>query len=99
MIDYNIGHWRHNPSKPLPTPPPRKKGSGGLFVTANPIWFKGCGCKKGVIPVIDRWETSPPSEAQISTVAKTIHNKNKEVDLDTIVKSLTSFAESLHDQD
>ena len=97
MIDYTIGHWTHDRTKPLPTTPPKKKGAGDLFVKANPVWFEGCGCKKDVVPVIDRWGTTSPTETQIITVAKTIHNKNKEVDLDTIVKSLTSFVEQLHD--
>ena len=99
MIDYNKGHWKHRGDGPPTIPPPRKTGAGSLFVAANPIWFAGCGCKKGVVPVIDRWGSTAPTEAQITTVARTIHNKNKEVDLETIVGSLTSFVETLHDQD
>lgn len=97
-VDFTKGHWRHKPIG-ITSSPRKQEGVGKQYVVDNPIWFKGCTCKKDVIPIISRWEVTRPTEQQIETVARTIRNKNKKVDLDTIVESLTSFVENLHDQD
>lgn len=97
--DYTIGHWRHKPKRgdligkdgAVITVPPPRRGLGDKFASENRELFKGCGCKKDVIPVINRWTVGKVTEAQIDRVAGSIVNKNEDVAREDLVKLIEEF--------
>ena len=56
---------------------------GNFFVRTNAGYFRGCGCKKDVAAVMNRW-SEYPTEAKIMKVARTIQFKNKNVPVNTV---------------
>jgi hypothetical protein len=67
-------------------------GIGSRFIEANPEWFKGCGnCREGVRATMNRWQVGSVSDQQINNVARTIHNKNRTVDLMTVQLAIREF--------
>jgi hypothetical protein len=59
-------------------------GIGAMFANTYPEFFAGCGCKRGVLQVMNRWDTDV-EESRIENVARTIHNKNPEKTVAEIV--------------
>lgn len=64
--------------------PPREtkdspSGWGDKFVELHSELFKGCNCKKDIVPVMNRWGTQPekPTGGQIANVARTLYSKQK----------------------
>ena len=84
---HDVGAGFHNASLNAPprTPPASTKatakpqGWGDAFVKENPELFKGCGCKKDIVPVMNRWERreGEPSDDSVLLVATTLYGKQK----------------------
>ena len=80
---HDIGAGFHNASLQAPPPAPREaakpQGWGDAFVQENPTLFKGCGCKKDIVPVMNRWarREGEPTDDQVLLVATTLYGKQK----------------------
>jgi hypothetical protein len=80
---HTVGSTFHNAELNAPPPQPKAvakpQGWGDAFVKANPTLFSGCGCKKDVVPVINRWEhrQGEPTDQQLELVATTLYSKQK----------------------
>jgi len=68
----------------LGAPPPRAtkaspSGWGDKFVELHSELFRGCNCKKDIVPVMNRWGTRPekPTDDQVANVARTLYGKQK----------------------
>ncbi len=81
---HDVGAGFHNAS--LQAPPPadpkevaKPQGWGDAFVQKYPRLFKGCGCKKDIVPVMNRWERreGEPSDDSVLLVATTLYGKQK----------------------
>lgn len=99
-IDFSLGHWRHKPNATLETAGGDmitstvafRNGLGDRFVGRNAKFFKGCGCKKDIVPVMNRWDVNTVTEKQIERVAKTLEHKNEaKLTLEQSVALLTEF--------
>jgi len=80
---HTVGSTFHNAELKAPPPKPKPvakpQGWGDAFVAENPTLFKGCGCKKDVVPVISRWEhrDGEPTDQQLELGASTLYSKQK----------------------
>ena len=74
--------------------PPPVETLGGQFIKANPSWFVGCGCKREVAQIMDRWQSADDvTDQALNTISRTIANKTTGVDLMTIQTALRNFIE------
>jgi len=80
---HTVGSTFHNAELNAPPPEPKTaakpQGWGDAFVAEYPALFKGCGCKKDVVPVISRWEhrEGEPTDRQLELIASTLYSKQK----------------------
>lgn len=80
---HTVGSTFHNAELNAPPQQPKAvakpQGWGDAFVKDNPTLFRGCGCKKDVVPVINRWEhrQGEPTDQQLELVATTLYSKQK----------------------
>jgi hypothetical protein len=99
QIDFTAGHWRHARKKAelisssgevitrsvTSVPAALSMGVGDTFARRFPALFKGCGCKRDVVAVMNRWAVERTDEAKIETVARTIANKNANVTVEEVL--------------
>ena len=111
-IDFKIGHWRHRnkeseliavngeiiTSSSVRKRPILSMGVGDTFARDHPELFIGCGCKKDVIAVMNRWAAESTTEARIENVASTIANKNKDVGFDHVLELIGRHLQSIIDE-
>lgn len=80
---HDVGAGFHNA---ILKAPPRKReavakpqGWGDAFAEENSRLFKGCNCKRDIVPVMNRWERreGEPTDSQITLVATTLYGKQK----------------------
>ena len=80
---HDVGAGFHNAI--LKAPPIKREavakpqGWGDAFVAENQRLFRGCKCKRDIVPVMNRWERreGEPTDAQITLVATTLYGKQK----------------------
>ncbi|MFZ9077518.1 MAG: hypothetical protein ACO23H_03220 [Alphaproteobacteria bacterium] len=92
----------------LNAPPPKKKVSsplslGDAYVAANRAYFKGCGCKKDIVPVMNRWQrkAGEPSKKQVLNVATTLHGKQSttiksKITVDQLAVDIMTFVQHFY---
>jgi hypothetical protein len=108
MIDFSVGHWKHKPSGPpsrtelidtngrvVQNPP---LGIGDTFARNHPTLFKGCGCKRDVVRVMNRWAAERTTEEKIKNVSTTIANKNKDVTVEEVVGLIGTHLQAIIDE-
>lgn len=59
---------------------PESSSLGTSFKTRHESLFVGCGCKKDVIAVMNRWTSGEVTNQQIQRVVDTMASKNKDID-------------------
>jgi hypothetical protein len=112
QIDFTKGHWRHSKKQAqlisaggevitrsvAAVPPARSMGVGDSFARKHQELFKGCGCKREVVQIMNRWARKKTTELAIETVAKTIANKNADVEVEHVLNLIGLHLQSIVDE-